>query len=121
MSKPKHHVLFTGKTWSSQPATKELRGNPWLIIPIEAEAHKEIHRQIATVPVLDHFTAQRTLREFYPARGDYLKTIVELAFSIEEAINNPKARCIEKGIGELVIHSLEIQYPLIEKGLLELR
>ena len=80
------------------------------------EYHKEIHRQIATVPVLDHFTAERVLRDFVPIKGDYCRSMGELALSIDNAIHHYKAREIEQGIGELVIYALEIQMPLVKAG-----
>lgn len=118
MSRPGHHVLYTARTWRSQGPTRELRSNRWLIPPLEPDTHREIHSQIATVPLLDHFTADRVLRDFVPIKNNYLATIGELCLSIEEAIHHPKARQIERELGSLVIHALELQMPLIKEGLL---
>ncbi len=114
-----HHVCYTGATWDANPSTRKIRANQWLKVPITLETHAEIHRQVATVPVLDHYTADRVLRDFHPVRGDYLATISDLMFCIDEAIKHPKSRIIERGIGELAIAAFEIQIPLIKEGMIE--
>lgn len=117
MTRPKHHLLYSARIWKSQEPTAKLRSTPQLVIPIAADAHKEIHREIAIVPVLDHFTAERVLKNFYPVRNDYIASANELMFSIDEAIRSPKAREIEVALGQLVIHAIELQLPIIKEGL----
>jgi len=113
-----HHVVFTGATQNSQPATAEIRSNKWLRPPLQWIAHRAIHEVVATVPVLDHYTADRTLRLFEPKPNDYIGTVYNLMFAIEEAIQHPKTQIIERGLGELAIAALEIQIPYIKDGLI---
>ena len=115
----KHHVLFTRETQSSQKATKALRASRWLIPYIEHEAHKELHRTVATVPVMDHYMGVRVLATFSPVDGDYLATMDNFMFSIEDAMQHPRVGIIERGLGELVIAAIELQKPFIKEGLLE--
>jgi hypothetical protein len=114
----KHHIIFTRETQSSQKATKTLRASRWLIPYIEHDPHKELHRAVATVPVLDHFMAERVLANFSPVRNDYLATMDELMFCIEDAMQHPRVKVIERGIGELAIAAIDLQKPFIKEGLI---
>lgn len=115
----KHHILFTRETQCSQKATKALRVSRWLIPLIEHDPHKDLHRAIATVPVMDHFMAERVLANFSPVRNNYLATMDDLMFCIEDAMQHPRVNIIERGIGELVIAAIDMQKPYIKEGLIE--
>lgn len=112
-----HHILFTRRTWVSQESTKRLRQNRWLIALIDPDSHRALHQAIATVPVLDHYMAERVNRDFMPVRGDHLRTMDELCFSIDSATRHPKAGVIERGIGQLVIEAVQLQKPFVAEGL----
>jgi len=118
MAHPEHHVLYSARIWRSQKPTKELRANKWLQVPLEQEAHDEIHRKIASMPLPDHFSAERIKREFEPIPGDYLGTLGKLIVATEQAANHPKAREIERHMGHLLIDALYIQWGIIEQGLI---
>lgn len=112
-----HHVLFTRKLHEAQEPTRLLRQNNWLIPPIEHEAHKALHVAVATVPPLDHFMAPRVYRAFYPVPDNYLASMDRLCFAIEEATQHPRVGYVERGIGMLAIHAIELQKPFIREGL----
>lgn len=114
----KDHVLFTRRTWESQQDTKKLRGNRWLIVPIDPDVHDEKHEAVSTVPLLDHFTARRVRAIFEPVPNDYIASVESLLFAIEEATLSPKAQEVERRLGELTIFAVEIQLPYLRKGLI---
>ena len=114
-----HHIIFTDATQCAQLATKAIRNCLWLRPRMHQEPHDDIHKALATVPVLDHYTAQRVQRLFHPHPGNYLSTVDNLMFAVDEAIQHPKVRIIERGLGELVIAALEIQKPFLRDGIIE--
>lgn len=98
--------------------TKRLRENRWLIVPIDMDVHDEKHDAISTVPLLDHFTARRVRATFEPTVNDHLGSVVALMFSIEEALKHPKSTELQKRLGELTVHALDIQLPYLRRGLI---
>lgn len=114
MSYSFHHMLYTRATWESQSSTKMLRNNPWLIVPLEEQGHRELQRDIPVVPVLGHNTAQWVQRNYEPIKGNHLASLVELIGVINEAGKHPRATPIEKSLGEVCIDALELQIPYIQ-------
>lgn len=113
----KHHVLFTRRTQESMETTKCLRRNYWLMPPLDDQPHKELHRDISTVPLLDQHTAMRVHREFTPVEDDYIATMWSLIRTIDRAIKHPKASEIEQGLGNLAMIAIERQIPYVREGL----
>ena len=112
-----HHVLFTRPTWSSQETTKHLRNHHWLIVPLHNAEHQALHNAVTTVPLLDHQTAKRVDRDYHPIRGSYIGSVFELMHVIEDAFKHPRASELEKALGQLTVHALEMQIPFIREGL----
>lgn len=85
--------------------------------PLEDPPHIALHRDISTVPLLDHHTALRVHRNFEPVIGDYVASIWSLMKTIEQEIKHPRASEIEQGLGNLAIQALERQIPYVKEGL----
>lgn len=119
MSYSFHHGLHTRATYDSQESTKRLRANPWLIMPLDEQTHRELHREIPTIPLLSPQMGMLVLREFEPVQGNYVASMYALMGTIGEAIKHPRAKPIEKAIGELTIDALELQIPYMQEGLVD--
>lgn len=119
MSYSFHHGLYTKSTWESQSSTKMLRNNQWLIMPLDEQVHRALQDEIPVVPVLGHNTAQKVLRDFEPVAGNYIASMFALMGTINEAGKHPRARPIERELGQLTINALELQIPYIQDGLVE--
>lgn len=114
-----HHGLFTKSAYESQGSTKMLRNNPWLIMPLDEQTHRELHVDIPALPLLSPNTAQSVLKEFRPVKGNYVATIFALMEAVGDANRHPRATPIEKEIGGLLINGLELQLPFIQDGLVD--
>jgi hypothetical protein len=82
-------------------------------VPLEHDTHKELHKATPTVPLLGYFALYRVARDFRGDSRDYLGNIEEIQRVIEEAGKSPKAHYVERQVGELAIHVLELQKPFI--------
>jgi hypothetical protein len=112
-----HHILFSRNQWRANLSTRRLRNLPMLRPPIDAESHRELHKEYAVVPVPCHFMADRVERYFKPVEGDYMKSLDNLIAAFDEAAHYHKTRALERQVGELIVHALEVQRPYIEDGL----
>lgn len=113
-----HHLLFTRKTWESQEPTRRIRNNPWLIAPLNSDWH--IHNEIKTVPLLDHHTAKTVERYYVPIQDDYIGSVFSLMRCIDKAIRTPLTGQVERSLGELTMHALELQVPFLKDELITL-
>lgn len=112
MAREQHHILHDRISWESRRDGEELRRDKSLIVPLEHDVHAELHRETPAVPLLGYF-ALRRVNSSYEAGTNYLENVENLQRSIEEAGNSPKAHYVEKQVGELTIHVLELQKPFI--------
>lgn len=112
-----HHTQYTRKTMEAVPPLKCLRNNHWNKPPLEDAPHIALHKEIATVPLLDQYTAQAVHREFYPVEGDYIGTLYSLVRTIDQALKHPKVSDLQREVGHLTMMALELQVPFIREGL----
>ena len=112
----KHHILFNRTTWESNCTSRSLREKSALIVPIELEAHKALHKDISIVPLPDPFMSGRVLRDFVGVQGDPLKSIDLLAMSIERAMEHEKANDLDFRLGELAVDAILAQREFIRYG-----
>lgn len=113
----KHHVLYESAVWRSRDDTRTLRNKPGLIIPLDIDVHRDLHRNITSVPVPDRYMAARVLRTFKPARH-ILDTMDILCHSFYEATEHPRATKLEQELGHLIISSIEAQREYIAQGMI---
>ena len=111
----RHHLLFNRRAWSSYKEGQSLRETPSLIIPMEHEAHAELHRNVPIVPLLGYYGLVNVRNRFVPT-GDHRTDIEGLQRSIEQSTKHPRSHRLEKGLAELAIHAIDLQKPYLELG-----
>ena len=110
-----HHALFPKSGWESHFATRKLRQRQELIIPMEEDIEAILHKEVPIIPVIDHHTAMTVVRDYQPATT-HTRSIHNLMDSIGEAIKRPKIQPIQRELGQLTIHAMELQLPYIHIG-----
>lgn len=115
MKREDHHILHDRVSWESRGEAKQIRRNKSLIVPLEHDTHKELHQQTPVVPLLGYYSLYRVLRDFEPDPNNYIDSVENLQRAIESANNHPKAHYVERQLGELTLHVLDLQKPFIEE------
>lgn len=110
-----HHILFPRASYESHFATRSLRQHPSLIVPMNEEIHDILHREVPVIPLIDHYTAM-TVRRDYTPHSHYNKSLDSLMRCIDTAIRGSKVKPIQKQLGQLTIHALELQKPWLHIG-----
>ncbi len=122
MKKPegirRHHLLYTRATWESQSQTASLRRNPNLIFRMHDDPHAELHKAVPTVPVLDHITAGLVAVNFEPVFANKLASVDNLLTQIDKQSTNYNATTIQRELGAVTMHAIEMQKPFIREGLI---
>lgn len=108
-----HHLLHDRVSWESRDTGKLIRRNRGLIVPLESDNHAELHRQTPVVPLLGYHALYRVARDFQAHGNNYLENINLLQFAIQEAGKSPKAHYVERQIGELACHVLDLEKPFV--------
>lgn len=111
--KEEHHLLHDRVSWESRDTGKLIRRNRGLIVPLESDNHAELHRQTPVVPLLGYHALYRVAREYRSSGNNYLKNIELLQFAIEEAGSSPKSHEVERQVGQLAIHVLDLEKPFV--------
>ena len=111
------HALYPEKVHESTRFTRLLRRNPSLIIPMDGQVHEAKHQAISTIPLLDRFTAQRVHSSFEPNPNDHIESVYKYMRAIEEAIKRPNTQDIERSLGLLAVHAMELQLPFFKEGI----
>lgn len=112
----RHHVLFSRRQHSIDPNNRYLRNNSGLIVPMEIDAHTELHKNCPLVPPLPEHLAQFVLSQIKPRRGDYLGNMDKFLLATERAMKRPRTHIIEKEMARVTLHAVEIQKPFIQDG-----
>lgn len=113
MALERHHILFNKRAWTSYREAETLREERSLIVPLEHDAHKELHKNVPIVPLLGYYGLV-AVRNNFEAGSDPLESIDNLQLVIEKAKKHPRAHSIEKSLAELAIEALELQKQFIE-------
>ena len=116
----KHHVLFPRALWTASVETRKLRQVKELIPVIGIVAHRGLHREVEIVPTPDYHMVNRIVREFYPVRNDTLGTIDNLIQAVGMSFEEPRCSNIAKGLGSVLMASLEAQKLHIQAGFEEM-
>ena len=111
-----HHLLFYQRDWTARPDSKALRKNPWLVIPMEQDAHNALHAVVSYVPTLGRHVLSLVRRAYTPIEGDYVASAVELMNTIQIESNHIRVGCFEREVAEMVIESIEMQMGYIKQG-----
>lgn len=114
-----HHTLFNRSAWNSHEATKSLRGNRWLIPPLEADAERAIHENIACVPLPDPVTGIHIRNNFQAVEGNFVASMYEFVSTVERVLKHPKSSTLQRTLGALTAQAVELQIPYVKEGLIE--
>lgn len=115
MKMERHHVLYNRYAYTANKDLAALREDKRLIVPLEHDTHAELHREISHVPPLSYHMARHVLRAYSEFEADsYLHNVENLQRSIEGAMKHPRADGIERGLGELAVHALDMQKPFLD-------
>ena len=111
----RHHPLFNRFAWTANKDLQALREDKRLIVPLEHDTHTELHRAVSHVPPLSYHMARHVLRTYSEYEADsYLRNVENLQRSIEEAMKHPRADRLERSVGALAVHALDLQRPFID-------
>lgn len=113
-----HHVNFYQKQHEAMDVTRTIRQNKKLIIPMDCNVHRHLHKDITNIPPLSVPIAQCVLKHMqdYPLDESYISNIENYQHCIEDALKHPKARPSEVMVAQLAIHLLDLQKPYIQYG-----
>lgn len=118
----RHHLLFPANIHGHQPQLAALRNDTRLIVPIEVNHHRELHKDIQIVPPLSPWFALHSLRNFHDFANhnshDWLANIDAYQKSVDRAMKNPKASKLERDLGELTIEAMQQQKFYVREGAL---
>ena len=109
-----HHVIHHSKQWESGEDTKWVRRRNGLIVPTPDYIHREIHKNVPGVPLIDIFMARRV--RAIMAKGNIdtpLEAIDTFCFAVEEAMQHPKTYDTERSVGKAAIEAVRLQLPYI--------
>ena len=113
----RHHILFPNRLWNQYDSSKKLRETPELIIPMYRNYHNQIHNELEQIPLLDTHMLDFIRSNYKSVRNRPIESIYALQTVIHEASYGLRTSLIAQKMGELVVRSLEIQLPMIKKGI----
>ena len=117
-----HHTIFYRAQWESMADLTRTRRDSRLIVPMDIDAHSELHRNVAYVPPLSQMMANSALRLFndYKDARDPITNLQNYMSSVEQAAKHPRVGEIERSIADLTVWACEQQIPFIEDGYVDL-
>jgi hypothetical protein len=118
MGSAKHHILFHKTLWKPTEQARSLRNQPLLIPRIDSEVHSALHREVSIVPLPDYNTLSRVQSDYRPFK-DHITAMNGLMIAIQENLRRPRVDHLQRALGELTIHAIELQIPYIIEGLVE--
>ena len=108
MNENMHHVLYQRRQWNSRTDSAALRQSTGLIIPMDCDVHKELHRQAwEGVSVLGVQAVRQVMNEI-DKKDNYLDVIDNVLYLIDKT-NDP--------VADFAIHAIERQLPFIKEGI----
>ena len=111
-----HHPIHNRLEWTLRPEAQYIREHPTLLFPMEIPLHQELHQKCPTIPLLGVHALQQVVRIWKPSQ-DKLQSIDNLQFAIERAGNHPRAHEVERSLGQLAIHAIDLQKPYLRESL----
>lgn len=111
-----HHILNPRQEWSLRPEGRRLRNNHLLIPELDVDVHKELHENCPTVPLLGLYALRAINCEPWEGK-DTLTSVDNLLVVIHEMLKRPRFHPVDRELGELAIHAIDLQKPYIKEGL----
>ena len=116
-----HHTAFNSREWSLRPQGKAIRENPSMIArQLARETHELLHAMNSPVPVPDYNTLQYVASRL-PSGLEVIQGIDTYSKLVQESIRRPKAKDIDRQLGELSIEALQNQKLYIKDGMPSIR
>lgn len=122
MERPKsylhnHHIIHHGRQWESGEDTKFIRRRSGLIVPMEDDLHRELHRNVPGVPLLDIFMARRVRSIMARERmSNPIDAVDTFCFVVEEAMEHVRTFDTERSVGKAAIEAVRMQLPYIREA-----
>lgn len=107
-----HHIMNSARVHNSYEPSAYIR-SVMLVRNMPRHLHEELHRKTATVPLLGYHALQRVAREMKPYYEDPLDSIDDFSFAVDLANKHPKAKRVERMLGELTVETVREQIPFI--------
>lgn len=111
-----HHPIHNKQEWTLRPEAEYIREHPTLLFPMEVPLHNELHGNCPAVPLLGVYALKHIARNWEPDR-DKLQSLGNLQAAIEQAGEHPRAHPIEKQLGDLAIHAIDLQKPYLRESI----
>lgn len=114
--KSKHHLLYYRTHWESHPTLLQLRSKEQLLVPLDPDAHDEVHRAVSHVPAISANMAAKTLKSFngYRRTDDPIRAAENFQRAVENAMKDRRMDNIERLVGELAIYAIDLQKPFLQ-------
>lgn len=112
-----HHTCHDRLSWEARPEGRAIRENDSMIAHgMGRKAHELLHYMTAPVPPPSLHTLQYVANRL-PSGLDVISGIDAYSSLVEQASKHPKAKFVEKELGQLSVQALRAQIPYIEDGL----
>lgn len=117
-----HHVLFErwgweakGKNGTVRPAQK-LRRMSGLIIEqmYNTQEHDDLHKALGHVAVPGYILGSSILSRYTNYPDDHLRSIDSLLEAINQAVERPHVKPLERELGLIMAKGIEAQLPFIQ-------
>ena len=117
-----HHTAYYRRAWDSMEHLRRIRADSRLQVPLELDAHAELHKNIDMIPPLPISLGLRAYSLFrdYGDAHDPVENVQNFMRSIEAAGREPRERELNRSIGENAVWAFEMQIPWIQQGYVDL-
>ena len=110
-----HHLAHDRVSWEARPESLAIRENDSMIAHgMGRKAHELLHYMTAAVPVPGIHALQYVANRL-PSGLDVISGIDTYSSLLEQAGNHPKAKYVEKELGQLSIQAMQAQKPYLQE------
>lgn len=111
MTENMHHIFYQRRLWNKSENGARIRQSCGLIVPMDAEIHKELHYELlGGVPLLGGAALKSVLQDF-ERKDTYFGCIDSVMLAIHRT---------EDPMKDLALNALEAQLPFIRDGITRL-
>jgi hypothetical protein len=113
-----HHIMNPQRVHEIYPQSAYIR-NAMLVRDMPRHLHELLHRNTSPIPLLGYYALQRVARDMQPYYENPLESIDDFSFAVDLANKHPKAKRVERMLGELTVETVREQIPFIRRALYE--
>lgn len=110
-----HHDVFRRQEWTLRPQAEAIRESPGLKVRLARSDHEWLHTKVEPIPLLGYHALLCVNRYYEDAPGDTLQSMDNLLFAINKANHEPKAKPIERSLGELTMQAFEEERNILKE------